>query len=286
MRECSMIKSISRFPLCGALCATFVGATCAAAQAPATDTFEAAYETTPPECVDEGAGVVCDISGGRAAENVVLQADDAFGATIGQESIGIYSADDVRGFSAIAAGNARIEGLYFDQIAGPSRSIRSSTAIRVGLSALDFPFPAPTGVVDYALIRPGSDASYSATVSADSYNNVGLELDFSLPLAGESLAVGGGAGLFRNAFVNGATRTQTVVGLSALWKPVDGVEVQPFWTGLTPMTTPSRPITRQLMEFFHRKSLRVSSSARTGRNLMVRRCSMGWSAVQNQRIAG
>jgi iron complex outermembrane receptor protein len=52
----------------------------------------------------------------RASENAVTQADDAFGTTIGSEKIGIYNEDDVRGFSPIQAGNARIEGLYVDKV--------------------------------------------------------------------------------------------------------------------------------------------------------------------------
>src|SRR5687767_14569713 len=52
----------------------------------------------------------------RAAENVVRQAEDAFGTNVGRESIGIYNSSNVRGFSPTTAGNARIDGLYFDQI--------------------------------------------------------------------------------------------------------------------------------------------------------------------------
>jgi iron complex outermembrane recepter protein len=167
---------------------------------------------------------------GRAHENAVRQAEDAFGSTIGRESIGIYSADDVRGFSALTAGNARINGLFFDQIAGPSPRIRRSTSIRVGLSALNFPFPAPTGVVDYALIRPGAHAALSVTASADSYENAAVDFDFSQPIAGEWLAAGGGGSILRGEFVNGSERVQTVSGISVLWKPIDTVELQPFWT--------------------------------------------------------
>lgn len=97
------------------------------------------------------------------------------------------------------------------------------------MSALDFPFPAPTGVVDYALIRPGANTSLSVTASVDSYENAGFDLDFSLPLAG-NLAAGGGGSILRGEFVNGSKRMQTVAGLSVLWKPIDTVELQPFWT--------------------------------------------------------
>jgi iron complex outermembrane receptor protein len=35
----------------------------------------------------------------RAAENAVAQADDAFGTSVGNEQVGLYSPRNVRGFS-------------------------------------------------------------------------------------------------------------------------------------------------------------------------------------------
>ena len=51
----------------------------------------------------------------RVNENPVTAAEDAFGTTVGSQTIGLYDAQDVRGFSPSHAGNLRIEGLYFDQ---------------------------------------------------------------------------------------------------------------------------------------------------------------------------
>ena len=51
----------------------------------------------------------------RASENIVTSAQDAFGTTIGDESIGLYSSTNARGFSPKDAGNMRIEGLFYDQ---------------------------------------------------------------------------------------------------------------------------------------------------------------------------
>ncbi len=48
----------------------------------------------------------------------VTQAEDAFGFSVGRESLGIYNAGNARGFSPTAAGNLRIDGLYFDQVFG------------------------------------------------------------------------------------------------------------------------------------------------------------------------
>ena len=60
-----------------------------------------------------------DLLAQRAEENVTTDSEDAFGRSIGNESIGIYNEGDVRGFSPIEAGNVRLEGLYFDRLGTP-----------------------------------------------------------------------------------------------------------------------------------------------------------------------
>lgn len=79
----------------------------------------------------------------RAGDNAVTAAEDAFGATIGNESVGLYSPSSVRGFSPITAGNVRIEGIYFDRQGFTSPRFTPSSAIRVGLTAQGYLFPAP-----------------------------------------------------------------------------------------------------------------------------------------------
>src|SRR5450631_964438 len=89
----------------------------------------------------------------HASHNAVTAADDAFGLTLGLESIGMYSPGQIRGFSPKAAGNLRIEGLYFDQQGPLSNRVIEGSAIRVGITEIGYAFPAPTGIVDYALRR-------------------------------------------------------------------------------------------------------------------------------------
>ena len=165
---------------------------------------------------------------GRAAENVITQAEDAFGTSIGRETIGLYSTGSVRGFSPISAGNARIDSLYFDQVQGPSPRIRRSTTIRIGLSALGFPFPSPTGIVDYALRSPGRERSASAYAAGDSFGGAVLELDGELPLS-DALSIGGGLGLYKNEFRNGTNNLQHVEAVNLRWTPTPSIQLQPFW---------------------------------------------------------
>lgn len=92
----------------------------------------------------------------RANDNAVTAAEDAFGSSVGNESIGLYSPRQVRGFSPVMAGNVRIEGVYVDRQSVISQRLVEGSTIRVGLSAQGYPFPAPTGIGDYRL-RPVGD---------------------------------------------------------------------------------------------------------------------------------
>jgi iron complex outermembrane recepter protein len=165
----------------------------------------------------------------RVDENVVRQADDGFGATIGRETIGIYNAGSVRGFSPTRAGNIRVDGLYYDQVYAPNARIRRSSAIKVGLTTLGFAFPAPSGVVDYALRRPGGDATLSVAGTIDEWAGKSVEVDFTAPIDGDRLAIGGRLGIYNNEFYNGTDSFQHVGGLLLRWRPSPDIEILPFW---------------------------------------------------------
>src|SRR4051794_520587 len=124
----------------------------------------------------------------RSDENVVTQAEDAFGFSVGRESLGIYNAGNARGFSPTAAGNVRIDGLYFDPAYGLQNTLVDSTSIKVGLSAQGYPFAAPSGIVDQSLRRPAAKSGTSIVASGDSFGTRAVEVDGSLPLSG-ALAV-------------------------------------------------------------------------------------------------
>lgn len=166
-------------------------------------------------------------TGARAAENAVRGASDAFGTSIGRETIGLYNAGNVRGFSPTAAGNVRIDGLYFDQVWGLNPRLRRATTIRVGLSALGSPFPAPTGIVDYAFRKPGDDAALSVLGALNQWGNAALELDANLPVA-KGLSMAAGAALFDDRFYNATRASFWQVSLAARYAPSDAVEILPF----------------------------------------------------------
>ncbi|WP_395682145.1 TonB-dependent receptor domain-containing protein [Dokdonella sp.] len=100
----------------------------------------------------------------RADVNVVADADDAFGYEAAGESIGLYDAQNVRGFSPSRAGNVRVEGLYFDWQAKFTDDVLSSERIDVGLAAAGRPFASPSGIADYRLKR-ANDTHADASVA-------------------------------------------------------------------------------------------------------------------------
>jgi iron complex outermembrane receptor protein len=167
------------------------------------------------------------VTSGRADENAVRQAGDAFGTSIGREIIGLYNQMSVRGFSPVAAGNVRIDGLYFDPVIVPTARLARSTTIRVGLSALGSPFPAPTGLVDFGFRRPSNIAGASVQLGIDSWGTTNAELDAVLPLA-STLSLGLGASA---RFESGLdkTRDHKLGGsLIARWTPAPGLTLMPF----------------------------------------------------------
>jgi len=165
----------------------------------------------------------------RTDDNAVTQAEDAFGFSVGRESLGIYTASSTRGFSPTAAGNVRIDGLYFDSAFNLSSIVNDSSSIKVGLSAQGYPFAAPSGIVDLSLRRPASHAGASIVINGDSYGAFGVEIDGSLPLS-RTLSLGYGVTGNRTAFPDGTDNWNHGQGLILRWRPAPGVEVVPFWT--------------------------------------------------------
>ena len=166
----------------------------------------------------------------RTDNNVVTQSDDAFGKTVGDEQIGIYNANDVRGFSPIDAGNVRIEGLFFDQQAGVTDRLIEGSAIRVGISAQGYPFPAPTGIVDYTLRRPGAKNLVAVQANYGPFGGRSAEFDAQLPLSGDRLGIAAGAGYFQEVQPYHSSSNVYAAGILGRFKPREGIEVIPFWS--------------------------------------------------------
>jgi iron complex outermembrane recepter protein len=129
----------------------------------------------------------------RANENAVANADDAFGSSVGLESTGIYSDQDTRGFSPSKAGNARIDGVYYDPVGVLSSRLRIGNLVRVGFAAEEYPFPAPTGIIEYKLRPVPKDLGISPAYNLMAFGGFIREFDLRAPLIKDKLFYVGGA---------------------------------------------------------------------------------------------
>ena len=124
----------------------------------------------------------------HASDDPLASADDAFGLTLGLESIGMYNPGNIRGFNPQTAGNVRIDGVYFDQQAGLSNRVVEGSTIRIGVSEIGYAFPAPTGIVDYQL-RNAGDGTPAATIlaSVGPFEAHGISIDGTAPVISSDL---------------------------------------------------------------------------------------------------
>ncbi|WP_375285557.1 TonB-dependent receptor domain-containing protein [Sphingomonas sp.] len=166
----------------------------------------------------------------RATDNAVTAAEDAFGSSVGNETIGLYSPSQVRGFSPVTAGNVRLEGVYIDRQGSLATRLVESSIIRVGLSAQGYPFPAPTGIVDYRLRRVGEKPLVSVVAGSFAYGAPTVEVDAQLPISGKRLGVALGVSYAHEEYYDGSDAHYGRFAVIPRWRPSDRVEVIPFWS--------------------------------------------------------
>jgi iron complex outermembrane receptor protein len=166
----------------------------------------------------------------RADDNAVTAASDAFGVTVGLQTIGLYGPMNVRGFNPAQAENLRIEGLYYDQqISSSNPFLFNRSDIRVGVAAQSYSFPSPTGIVDYNLRTPGDAPLVSVVLTRGPLNTTMAEVDAQYPLVKDVLGVAFSVARWNNFDYNYA-RTSGNVGFSLLLRirPDERSEILPF----------------------------------------------------------
>jgi iron complex outermembrane receptor protein len=177
----------------------------------------------------------------RTEENAVTQSSDGFGFSVGNDKTGIYTVDEVRGFNPVDAGNVRIEGLYFDQVERPPSRLVEGNAVRVGISAQHFAFPAPTGLIDYSLTKPKGDAQLSITSERGPYGGEAGSIEFKLPLQGTTLGISGGVGARDQIRPEGGRNQFRNAGLTLAWRPYASAEIVVMAGGFNETGTEARP---------------------------------------------
>lgn len=178
----------------------------------------------------------------RTAENAVTAADDAFGTQVGLESTGIYTEGDTRGFSPLKAGNYRLDGIYFDPVAIVTPRLKVSSAIRVGHAATDYPFSAPTGIVDTKMKTLSGEWMASPAFSLAQHGGWIVELDTQLPFGGRKFGLLFGYAGARNEFPDGAVNIAHGITLKPVLR-LGAVEISPYAAIGRGHATMTRPLT-------------------------------------------
>jgi iron complex outermembrane receptor protein len=167
----------------------------------------------------------------RAKDNAVTAASDAFGTVVGNQTVGLYTPTNARGFSPTQAENVRIEGLYFDQQASSiDPYLFSGSDMRVGIAAQSYAFPSPSGIADLKLRTPGDSARASTVLIRGPLEQYSAEVDAQYPLMEDSLSIGINVGAAQNFDYDYALKsTRRAISLVARFHPNAGTEVIPFF---------------------------------------------------------
>ncbi len=179
----------------------------------------------------------------QAEQNAATQSDDAFGRTVGNERSGLYSSEEVRGFNPGEAGNNRLEGLYIDFSGFISARLVEGNTVRVGLAAQRYPFPAPSGLIDYELAIPRDKTELGIDIdnSGGQARGPGIQANAKLPLAGGRFGIAAGYAL-READrpEGGEHRFQTWAAVAA-FRPAEGTEFLLFTSDFRTLSLEARP---------------------------------------------
>lgn len=188
------------------------------------------------------AGLPLCVHAQRADDNAVKSADDAFGNSVGNENIGLYTPFEVRGFSAVDAGNVRLDGLYFDRQTDPSTLLVPSSTMRVGISAQGYLLPAPTGIVDYQLTRAGEQLRVSPVVGYGPFDSIFVDLEAEVPIVAGQFGIAGGVSYFEDAFESGVDERGWSLAVAPRWRPSESVEIIPFYSRTTIEDNEAQPL--------------------------------------------
>lgn len=166
----------------------------------------------------------------ESRDTAATSAEDAFGASVGINQVGLYSPYQTRGFDLIStSGASRIDGFYFHPAALPSESLVSGSSINVGIAATALDLPLPTGVVGYRLRDPGQKSSLSVTAGTRGFGSPSVEA------LGSLVSDDGTLGIVAHTFISpeenwstGQEGSRYEVGAVARWSPAPGTRVRVF----------------------------------------------------------
>ena len=161
--------------------------------------------------------------------DVVTSATDAFGISLGPESIGLYDPGSIRGFNPLAAGNVRIDGLYFDLQGGMPDRLATDARIRVGLAATSFAWPAPSGIVDFTLRGSANTSGMTSIIYTGPYDSHDFDLDGTKQILNNQVGIAAGVSYHADQSNPGQTAHTISWGILPTWHPSNQISISTFW---------------------------------------------------------
>lgn len=162
--------------------------------------------------------------------NVATVAVDAFGESVGSEQIGLYNERQVRGFSLQESGNYRLDGAYFIRSANVIPLVRDGTTIRVGINALDFDFPAPSGIVEYRLAAAPPGTEHELELRSGEYGGGILLARGSTANSDGTFGVAYGTQIMESREAQGQWRHPRHYGIVPTWQPNDRLRIRAMFS--------------------------------------------------------
>jgi iron complex outermembrane receptor protein len=204
-----------------------------------------------------------------AQTGVVEAADDAFGRRIGVESIGLYSEAQVRGFNLQQAGNYWVEGSYFVRSAAPIGPLLGGVVTRIGINALRYDFPSPSGVIEYELRTPAPGTSLQVEAGIRPGSGPFAEAIFGSAAKDGKLGVVAAINLSpEQSYADGSTGEYHSAGGVVRWSPLPQVRLtglasvsawdfggDVFYSTAGPFLPPRAPVDRYRGQEWTRASL-------------------------------
>lgn len=165
----------------------------------------------------------------RADTNVVTEAEDAFGLSMNGQSLGLYNSRNIRNSDPVLLGNLRLDGLYFDRQGSFTSQLINISAIRVGIGTIDFPFPAPGGIVDFRLRDMPDEDELAVTLGLGRFASPYLDIDVARWLLEKRLSMTGGVSMNpRDGQATGGVNRFGSAALHLQFRPAPGLTLGAF----------------------------------------------------------
>ena len=160
-------------------------------------------------------------------DNAAARARDAFGERVGQEQVGLYNENQVRGFDLATTGAYRLEGRYFLREFQLPDMILDGVTVKVGTNAARLKYPSPSGVVDYRLraAAPGS-RSLSVHTGIKESNAKFVEMTGAYGDDIGRYSIAGGTTATRTRFANDTKGFSVIAGAVPQWRPSETVRIR------------------------------------------------------------